>query len=333
VSCKAVGLFFLNIYQKRKEPMKKFILVLILLLVAVSCAQYSTTRRPEAENIINAPVEVVWKKTLEILPTERMTLKEIDKDRYFITAKKHITLWSWGDEVSIRLIPKNENQTLMEFSAGTVQGFGDFGHSGRMVESIFSRIKEASETSTPYMPKKVKDAKIPTIKLRSTPKRVWRTDIEEMIGKYKFFVASKNEDGDFPNDFVDNGDGSVTDRATGLMWQKGGSSSILQYSRAQKFVSRLNKERFLGHNDWRTPTLEELCSLLESKQDEKRQYINTLFDSKQRICWTADYLESQHYVFTEYYIVDFSSGRVSKAGTHPTIQDDSFFLRAVRTTN
>ena len=129
--------------------MRRLVLILILLTVAVSCAHYSTTRRPEAENVINAPIDVVWEKTLEILPTERMTLKNVNKDNYFIEAKKHITFWSWGDEVSIRLIPKNEKQTLMEFSAGTVFGWGDFGHSGRMVKSIFGKIKEASETSTP----------------------------------------------------------------------------------------------------------------------------------------------------------------------------------------
>ena len=32
------------------------------------------------ENIINAPIDVVWEKTLQILPTGRITLKEVDKD-------------------------------------------------------------------------------------------------------------------------------------------------------------------------------------------------------------------------------------------------------------
>ncbi|MBW1730021.1 MAG: hypothetical protein JRH08_00820 [Deltaproteobacteria bacterium] len=127
--------------------MKKLFLVGFLGLLCLGCATYSTTRLPEAENIINAPVDIVWQKTLEILPTERMTIKTVSKADYFIAAKKHITFWSWGDDVSIRLIPKGKNQTIMQFSAGTVWGWGDFGHEGRMVKSIFNRIKRASENS------------------------------------------------------------------------------------------------------------------------------------------------------------------------------------------
>lgn len=129
--------------------MKKLLLITCLVITSLSCATYSTTRRPGAENLINAPIDVVWERTLEILPSERMTLKNVDKNNYFIEAKKHITLWSFGDNVSIRLLPRGEKQTLMQFSAGTVWGWGDFGHEGRMVKSIFDRIKKASESTVP----------------------------------------------------------------------------------------------------------------------------------------------------------------------------------------
>jgi hypothetical protein len=78
-----------------------------------------------------------------------MTLHTVSKADHFIEAKKSITFWSWGDEVAIRLIPKGEEQTMMQFSAGTRWGWGDFGHEGRMVKSIFDRIKKASESSVP----------------------------------------------------------------------------------------------------------------------------------------------------------------------------------------
>ena len=129
--------------------MKRLVLIMSLLMIAASCAHYSTTERPESENIINAPVDVVWERTLAILPTERMTIKNTNKETYSIEAKKSITLWNWGDEVKIRLVPKGEKKTLMEFSAKTVQGFGDFGHSGRMVRSIFKKIKATFEASAP----------------------------------------------------------------------------------------------------------------------------------------------------------------------------------------
>jgi hypothetical protein len=57
---------------------------------------------------MNAPVDIVWVKTLEILPDERMTLKTVNKVDYFIEAKKSITFWSIGDKVGIRLVPRGE---------------------------------------------------------------------------------------------------------------------------------------------------------------------------------------------------------------------------------
>ena len=128
-----------------KRLLPAICLIMAFFITTISCSTYSTTRRPEAENTINAPIDVVWKKTLEILPTERMTLVNVNKDDYFIAAKKSITFWSWGDEVSIRLIPKGEKQTILLMDAQTKQGFGDFGHEGRMVKSIFEKIKNASE--------------------------------------------------------------------------------------------------------------------------------------------------------------------------------------------
>jgi len=123
--------------------------MVVTLVLVVSCAHYSTARRTEPENVINAPIDVVWEKTLEILPTERMTLKEVDRNDYFIHAKKHITFWSPGDEVSIRLRPKGKSQTIMIIDAGKWFGAFDFGHEGRMVRHIFERIKRASEGTLP----------------------------------------------------------------------------------------------------------------------------------------------------------------------------------------
>jgi hypothetical protein len=105
--------------------------------------------------------------------------------------------------------------------------------------------------------------------LRDVPKKLFGSHVKEMIKKHHFFVKDLHEEGNFPNDFVDNADGTITDRATGLMWEKGGSSSVLHYREAKKYVSRLNKDKFSGYNDWRIPTLEEVCSLLEREINER----------------------------------------------------------------
>ncbi len=70
--------------------------------------------------------------------------------------------------------------------------------------------------------------------------------------------------------YVDNGDGTITDTATGLMWEKlsddtGVHDKDRSYTWAQAFaqkIATLNAEAFAGYTDWRLPNLNELQSLL-----------------------------------------------------------------------
>jgi hypothetical protein len=186
------------------------------------------------------------------------------------------------------------------------------------------------------IPKAVIDAKAYTIKLRDISAELLESDIKEMIKKHNFFVKDLNEKGDFPNDFVDNGDGTITDRVTGLMWEKGGSSSLLRYFEAEKYVSRLNKERFLGYNDWRIPTLEELCSLLEQKVNQRGQHISSPFKDKLSNCLSADrfFVRGYSKVCGVHNIVNFTKGKIDDTATENISYDVChsiyFFIKAVR---
>ena len=66
-----------------------------------------------------------------------------------------------------------------------------------------------------------------------------------MLLKYRFFDSERLPYGDFSNDFIDNGNGTVTDRATGLVWQKKGSIKSLARREATRYVEKLNKEPFV----------------------------------------------------------------------------------------
>jgi hypothetical protein len=65
------------------------------------------------------------------------------------------------------------------------------------------------------------------------------------------------------NDFHDNGDGTITDRATGLMWSRVDSGTGMNWEAALASVQTKNRENYLGHNDWRLPNAKELQSLVD----------------------------------------------------------------------
>jgi len=65
------------------------------------------------------------------------------------------------------------------------------------------------------------------------------------------------------NDFIDNGDGTVTDEATGLAWSQQDSDSGMKWEDALAWVQARNDENWLGHSDWRLPNAKELQSVVD----------------------------------------------------------------------
>lgn len=62
------------------------------------------------------------------------------------------------------------------------------------------------------------------------------------------------------NHFTDNGDGTITDAATGLMWTKTDSGKGLNWEAALKYAET---NRTAGHTDWRLPNAKELQSIVD----------------------------------------------------------------------
>lgn len=65
------------------------------------------------------------------------------------------------------------------------------------------------------------------------------------------------------NDFVDNGDSTITDKNTDLMWDAQGSSEGMNWQEALAWVQQKNTENYLGYNDWRLPNAKELQSIVD----------------------------------------------------------------------
>lgn len=65
------------------------------------------------------------------------------------------------------------------------------------------------------------------------------------------------------NDFHDNGNLTVSDRATGLMWAKCDSGAPMTWQAALQWAQDMNAAGYLGHRDWRVPNAKEIQSILD----------------------------------------------------------------------
>ncbi len=75
--------------------------------------------------------------------------------------------------------------------------------------------------------------------------------------------------------FIDNGDETITDTKTKLMWMKQDSylrsGHWLHWFESIKYVKQLNDEQFANYIDWGLPTIEELKSLYEPEKFNSKQ--------------------------------------------------------------
>jgi len=136
--------------------------------------------------------------------------------------------------------------------------------------------------------------------------------------------------------FKDNGDGTVTDAETGLMWKQKDSyldlKKFVSFTAAKKYVKKINEEPFAGYSDWRMPSKQEAHSLFYPDKDkaiedkyEMAVYIDPVFtEGCGYDTWT-----SQTRGRITAYVYSFGSG----SGGHKEVDDQlNTSLRLVRGT-
>ena len=98
--------------------------------------------------------------------------------------------------------------------------------------------------------------------------------------------------------FVDNGDGTITDTKTNLMWMKKESHQLtghwLDWAAASSYVKKTNEDGFANHYDWQMPTLEDLETLFEPDKINSKQlgremaiHIDPIFEKEGSGVWWA----------------------------------------------
>ncbi|WP_198295692.1 Lcl C-terminal domain-containing protein [Imhoffiella purpurea] len=92
--------------------------------------------------------------------------------------------------------------------------------------------------------------------------------LDHRSGEKTFYVICVSGNAGYGvNAFADNGDGTVSDAATGLMWSRQDSGieapQGLDWREALDWVQTRNAQGYLGHRDWRLPNAKELQSLVD----------------------------------------------------------------------
>ena len=98
--------------------------------------------------------------------------------------------------------------------------------------------------------------------------------------------------------FCDNGDGTVTDKETKLMWNQTDAyqdtSKWSNWFMAKDYIKSLNNKKFAGYTNWRMPTLEEAEDLYDEDihirdMDRFEIYIDSTFSPGGGFTtWTSD---------------------------------------------
>ncbi|MBN8922362.1 MAG: hypothetical protein BGP10_12355 [Rhodanobacter sp. 68-29] len=108
--------------------------------------------------------------------------------------------------------------------------------------------------------------------------------------------------------FTDNGDGTVTDTLTGLMWTK---ATVATGKTHKQAIAAAKKLDVAGHKDWRMPTVEELFLLADRSRIRPAIDVEAFPDTQNDWYWTST---DSAWAPSCAWIVSFSGGSASSGG-------------------
>jgi hypothetical protein len=162
-----------------------------------------------------------------------------------------------------------------------------------------------------------------------------------------FYGQDARYDGTEPG-FVDNGDGTITDESTGLMWQKEMTRSDFDDAEDKADAATTG-----GYDDWRVPTIKEMYSLMDFRGTDPNveststsgltpfidtDYFDFEYPTEGRII-DAQYISSTEYVYkvmngqSAFFGLNLADGRIKgypQSGGNLQVEEGRYYLRLVR---
>ena len=134
----------------------------------------------------------------------------------------------------------------------------------------------------------------------------------------------------YAGNFTDNGNGTVSDSVTGLMWQKcsagqnndstcSGTSQTYQWQGAFAFCNGLS---LAGHSDWRLPNVKELHSIVDDTVSKPAINTTPFPNTESSSYWSSTTYASNP---SSAWLVGFDAGGVGYYG-----KTDVGYVRCVR---
>ncbi|MGO2373182.1 MAG: DUF1566 domain-containing protein [Pseudoalteromonas prydzensis] len=133
--------------------------------------------------------------------------------------------------------------------------------------------------------------------------------------------------------FIDNEDGTVTDSATGLMWQRcsigqtynsenGGCEGDIKKVDWGEALRAAKNNRLADYSDWQVPNIKELASIVEHQCVKPSIKIDIFPNTQNVIYWTST-TEKTNVGFAWVYFFDTGSNELAK-------KNNFNYLRLVR---
>lgn len=133
-----------------------------------------------------------------------------------------------------------------------------------------------------------------------------------------YVVAVRGERNNTTDHLIINGDGTVTDILTGLMWEQQAASDK-NWEGALSYCEGLS---LAGYDDWRLPSMNELKSIVDYKKTNPSIDKMAFSDAVGNTYWSA----TSHWVYTDSaWLVSFDYGNGKYAN-----KSDRYYARALR---